>query len=192
MRRAIEAVVTSLVMEGVFERFPKLRVVLVEAGFVWVPSLCWRLDRLWERMRDEVPHLTRPPSEYIRQNIWYTTQPIEEPANPEHLKETIDWIGWDRLLFSTDYPHWDYDDPNHAFKFKMTRGAAGGVVLWQRCRGLSSEHLAGALFLTIRGVSVRGGRIFQCSERGTWAGRGAPSWRARPPMRLHSTSFWLA
>ncbi len=117
---AIEAVVTSLVMEGVFERFPRLRIVLVEAGFVWVPSLCWRLDRLWERMRDEVPHLTRPPSEYIRQNIWYTTQPIEEPADPEHLKETIDWIGWDRLLFSTDYPHWDYDDPDYAFKFKMS------------------------------------------------------------------------
>ena len=71
---AIEAVVTSLVMEGVFERFPRLRIVLVESGFVWVPSLCWRLDRLWERMRDEVPHLTRRPSEYIRQNIWYTTQ----------------------------------------------------------------------------------------------------------------------
>ena len=63
---SMEAVVTSLVMEGVFERFPKLRIVLVESGFVWVPSLCWRLDRLWERMRDEVPHLKRPPSEYIR------------------------------------------------------------------------------------------------------------------------------
>ena len=118
---SMESVVTSLVMEGVFERFPRLRVVLVESGFVWVPSLCWRLDRLWERMRDEVPHLKRPPSEYIRQNIWYTTQPIEEPANPEHLRETIDWIGWDRLMFSTDYPHWDYDDPNYAFKFKMTQ-----------------------------------------------------------------------
>ena len=117
---SMEAVVTSLVMEGVFERFPKLRVVLVESGFVWVPSLCWRLDRLWERMRDEVPHLTRPPSEYIRENIWYTTQPIEEPAIRSISSETIDWIGWDRSLFSTDYPHWDYDDPNHAFKFKMT------------------------------------------------------------------------
>ena len=118
---SMESVVTSLVMEGVFELFPRLRVVLVESGFAWAPSLCWRLDRLWERMRDEVPHIKRPPSEYIRQNIWYTTQPIEEPANPEHLRETIDWIGWDRLMFSTDYPHWDYDDPNYAFKFKMTQ-----------------------------------------------------------------------
>ena len=70
------------------------------------------VDALFERMHDEVPHLKRKPSEYIRENIWYTTQPIEEPANPAHLKETIDWIGWDRLLFATDYPHWDYDDPD--------------------------------------------------------------------------------
>jgi len=124
---AMEAVVTSMVMEGVFERFPKLRVVLVESGFVWVPSLCWRLDALFERMHDEVPHLKRKPSEYIRENIWYTTQPIEEPSNPQHLKETIDWIGWDRLLFSTDYPHWDYDDPNYAFKFNMTKAQRDAI-----------------------------------------------------------------
>src|SRR5262249_11413504 len=122
-------------VEGVSRLFQGLGVVWWESGFVGVPSLCWRLDRLWGRMRDEVPHLTRPPSEYIRQNIWYTTQPIEEPADPEHLRETIDWLGWDRLLFSTDYPHWDYDDPTYAFKFKMTaaqrealfRGNAAGV-----------------------------------------------------------------
>ena len=61
----------------------ELRIVLVEAGFAWVPSLCWRLDQHWARMRDEVPHVKRPPSEYIRENVWYTTQPIEEPANPD-------------------------------------------------------------------------------------------------------------
>ena len=116
-----QQLIASMIMEGVFERYPELKVVLIETGFAWLPALGWRLDKHWERMRDEVPHLKRPPSEYIRQNIWYTTQPIEEPANPEHLRETIDWIGWDRLMFSTDYPHWDYDDPNYAFKFKMTQ-----------------------------------------------------------------------
>ena len=62
-------------------------------------------------MRDEVPHVKRPPSEYIREHVWFTTQPIEEPANPQHLRD-LDRL--DRLgppLFSTDYPHWDYDDP---------------------------------------------------------------------------------
>ena len=53
-----QAVVVSLVTEGVFELYPSLRVVMIEAGFAWVPSLCWRLDHAWARMRDEVPHLT--------------------------------------------------------------------------------------------------------------------------------------
>lgn len=112
----MQGVVTSLVFEGVFESIPKLRVLLIEGGFVWSPSLCWRMDRHWARMRDEVPHVRRPPSEYVREHIWYTTQPIDEPARPQHLIEVIEWIGWDRLLFSTDYPHWDYDDPKHTFK----------------------------------------------------------------------------
>jgi predicted TIM-barrel fold metal-dependent hydrolase len=118
---ALESVVTSMVLEGVFERFPGLKVVFVEGGFAWAPPLCWRLDQHWARMRDEVPHVKRPPSEYIRENVWYTTQPIEEPDNPDHLVELIDWLGWDRLLFSSDYPHWDFDDPSYAFKFKMTK-----------------------------------------------------------------------
>src|ERR1700704_536783 len=111
---------TSLVFEGVFERFPKLKIVLVEGGFAWAPALCWRMDKHWERLRIETPHVKRPPSEYVREHVWFTTQPIEEPDNPQHLAEIIEWLGWDRLMFSTDYPHWDFDDPQHAFKFKMT------------------------------------------------------------------------
>ena len=61
---------TSLVIEGVFERFPRLKVVMIEGGFAWLPALAWRLDKLFERMRSEVPHLKKKPSEYIRQHIW--------------------------------------------------------------------------------------------------------------------------
>ena len=75
---------TSLVFEGVFERFPKLKVVLIEGGFAWAPALCWRMDKHWERLRVEMPHVKRPPSEYIREHVWFTTQPIEEPDNPQH------------------------------------------------------------------------------------------------------------
>ena len=115
----MQTLLTNLVFEGVFERFPTLRIVLVEGGFAWAPSLAWRLDRQWARMRDEVPHVTRPPSEYLRENVWFTTQPVDEPERPGQLRDVIEWIGWDRLLFSTDYPHWDYDDPRHAIAFKM-------------------------------------------------------------------------
>jgi predicted TIM-barrel fold metal-dependent hydrolase len=67
-----------------------------------------------------VPHLKRLPSEYIRSNIWVTTQPIEEPERPEDLLATLEWIGWDRVMFSTDYPHWDQDDPRYAFKVPLS------------------------------------------------------------------------
>ena len=54
-----QAVVSSMVMEGLFERYRDLKVVLIECGFGWLPALGWRLDKHWKRMRDEVPHLTR-------------------------------------------------------------------------------------------------------------------------------------
>lgn len=118
---AMQSLVTSMVLEGVFDRFPKLRVLLVETGFAWVPALCWRLDQHFERMRDEVPHLKRKPSEYVREHFWYSTQPMDEPEHPEHLRDVIDWVGWDRIVFATDYPHWDFDDPAFAFKCKLSR-----------------------------------------------------------------------
>jgi predicted TIM-barrel fold metal-dependent hydrolase len=110
----------SLVCEGVFERYPALRAVIVEAGFVWVPSVAWRLDQHWARMKDEVPHLTKKPSEYFRSNLWYSSQPADEPEKPEFLRQSLDWLGWDRLLFATDYPHWDFDDPAHVLPMKIS------------------------------------------------------------------------
>ena len=101
-----------------FERLPGLKVVMVEGGFAWAPPLAWRLDKNWHRMRREVPEVRRPPSEYMREHVWYTTQPIEEPETPRDLLDVIRWIGADRLLFSSDYPHWDFDDPRYAFKAK--------------------------------------------------------------------------
>jgi uncharacterized protein len=115
-----QTIITSMIMEGVFEEFPKLKIVLVEGGFAWVPPLAWRLDKHWARMRDEVPHVKRPPSEYLRDHFWFTTQPMEEPETPSHLLDTIRWIGPDRLMFSTDYPHWDFDEPGRAFKVELT------------------------------------------------------------------------
>ena len=115
-----QAVLMSLVMEGVLAHLPALKVVIVEAGFAWVPALCWRLDRLWADHRAEVPELREPPSHYVRRQVWFTTQPLDEPERPEDLRAVLDWIGWDRVLFATDYPHWDFDDPDFAFKLPLT------------------------------------------------------------------------
>jgi predicted TIM-barrel fold metal-dependent hydrolase len=114
-----QALTASLLVEGVFERFPTLKVVLIECGFAWLPALGWRLDKHWKTLRDEVPHLKRAPSEYMREHIWVSTQPMEEPERPEDMLKTIEWIGPERIMFSTDYPHWDQDDPRYAFKVRL-------------------------------------------------------------------------
>jgi predicted TIM-barrel fold metal-dependent hydrolase len=106
-----QAIVTSFIMEGVFARYPGLKIVLIETGFAWLPALGWRLDKIWRRLKDEVPHVTRAPSELIHEHFWVSTQPMEETENEDHLIEVMDWIGWDRILFASDYPHWDFDDP---------------------------------------------------------------------------------
>lgn len=118
--QSCQAQVVSLILEGVFERFPKLKFVVIEGGFAWVPALAWRLDKHWKTLRAETPSLKRLPSEYIRDHMWFTTQPMEEPDNPRHLEDTIEWIGWDRLLYSSDYPHWDYDDPSRCLPFPVS------------------------------------------------------------------------
>jgi predicted TIM-barrel fold metal-dependent hydrolase len=117
---AMQSLVTSLVLEGVFEEFPQLRVALIEGGFTWLPPLMWRLDRLWKRWRPELPHVRRPPSEYIREHCWLSTQPMEHGDDTRYLREVFDHIGWDRLCYASDYPHWDFDDPRYAFPLSMS------------------------------------------------------------------------
>jgi hypothetical protein len=80
------------------------------------------MDKHWQRFRDEVPDVKRPPSEYVRERFWFTTQPLEEPEKSGQLRSVIEWIGVERLLFSSDYPHWDYDDARSGFKTPLTDG----------------------------------------------------------------------
>jgi predicted TIM-barrel fold metal-dependent hydrolase len=108
----------SLIFEGVFDRFPKLRVVFQEGGWSWVAPFMRQLDRSWSLLRSEVPGLLARPSEYVRRHLWFTTQPIEEPETPDQFAELYDqFVGAglaSRLMFSSDYPHWDFDAPDRA------------------------------------------------------------------------------
>jgi predicted TIM-barrel fold metal-dependent hydrolase len=130
--QAFQAHVISLVCEGVFEQFPDLTWVCQEGGFDWVPWLGWRLDRAWRLLRDEVPHLTEPPSTYIQRHLWYTTQPIVEPERPGQLAEVfafLDELGIiERILFSSDYPHWDFDAPDRALPRELSAEVRRGVL----------------------------------------------------------------
>lgn len=129
--------IANMVLEGVFAKFPDLKVVIVEGGLAWVPGLCSQLDYYWARLRAEVPHLTKPPSEYLLNNVWFTTQPMDEPEDRLDIIGVFEAIGWDRLLFSSDYPHWDGDHPDFAFPALLPREKLQ-AILSENARGVYS------------------------------------------------------
>jgi uncharacterized protein len=111
--QAFQAALSSLICEGVFTKFPRLLVVLLESGFTWLPAHLWRLTKFWRGLRIEVPWLDRAPTEIARSNIRLTTQPCDAPPTPEQFQRLLEHLGSDEmLLFSTDYPHWQFDGDN--------------------------------------------------------------------------------
>jgi predicted TIM-barrel fold metal-dependent hydrolase len=105
----------SLVTEGVFVKFPTLKWVLIEGGVSWLPPLLWRFDKNYKALRQTTPWLTRPPSEYVHEHVFLTTQPMEEPDDPNHLRQILGMFDAGRMLmFSSDFPHWDGDTPDFA------------------------------------------------------------------------------
>jgi predicted TIM-barrel fold metal-dependent hydrolase len=104
--------VVSLVFEGVFERFPKLKIAFVEYGFSWLLPLLWRMDREWKNFRFDTPWVKRPPKEYVKEHMRFSTQPMDEPDKVDDLWKLIELLGGeDLLMFSSDYPHYDNDNP---------------------------------------------------------------------------------
>jgi uncharacterized protein len=104
--------VASMVFEGIFERYPEFKFICVEGGCEWIAPMMWRLDRQWEELRAEVPHATRRPSEVIMEHVRFATQPLCEPDGLGDLARFMEWGGAEKtIVFSSDYPHYDYDDP---------------------------------------------------------------------------------
>lgn len=125
MAQVFQSQLASIVSEGVFDLFPTARVALLESGFTWLPAFMWRFDKEWKNLRQLVPWVKRAPSEYIREHVRLTIQPLDAPPTVREMLDTIAQIGSDDLLlFATDYPHGHSSDPLQTFLPHLPEGLA--------------------------------------------------------------------
>jgi hypothetical protein len=102
---------TNWVINGMGERFPKLPVIWIESGLAWIPFLMQRLDHEYMLRPSECPLLKKKPSDYMR-DMYYSSQPMEI-QDMEALEVTFRMMNAEtQLLYSSDYPHWDFDLPS--------------------------------------------------------------------------------
>jgi predicted TIM-barrel fold metal-dependent hydrolase len=102
--RGCQDIMGMLVLGGVFERHPKLKIVCVEADAGWVPHYMYRMDHAYKRHRNWLPPgqaLSKLPSEYFRENIYLTFQ------DDWVAFKTADLVNWRRLMWANDFPHSD-------------------------------------------------------------------------------------
>ncbi len=105
-----QAQLASLLTEGVFVKFPGLKVVLIESGVTWLPGFIWRLSKFWRGVRREIPWIDRPPGDIIRDHIRMTVQPLDAPDDESVIAKVIEQIQSDEfLLYASDFPHWQFD-----------------------------------------------------------------------------------
>jgi predicted TIM-barrel fold metal-dependent hydrolase len=112
-------VVTNLILSGMFDRHPDLRMVSVESGVGWIPFILETLDyEMSENAPEELGQLKKKPSEYFRSNL-YATFWFER--NRDKLPELVEAVGEDNILFETDFPHPTclYPRPLDAVESKM-------------------------------------------------------------------------
>jgi uncharacterized protein len=104
--------VTNWLVNGMPERFPRLKTIWIESGLAWIPFVMQRLDNEWMMRSSEAPLLKRKPSDYMRE-MYFSSQPMEMVDNREALELTFKLIDAPtQLLYASDYPHWDMDLPS--------------------------------------------------------------------------------
>jgi uncharacterized protein len=124
---------TNWVLNALPERFPKLNVIWIESGLAWLPFMIQRLDNEYLMRSSECPGLKRLPGEYIT-DMFYTSQPMEVPRDMSLLEATFKCIKAEtQLLYSSDYPHWDFDLPSTIYDLpflneKAKRNILGGTA----------------------------------------------------------------
>ena len=120
---------TNWLMNGMPERFPKLKTLWIESGLAWVPFLMKRLDNEFMMRSSDAPLLKRKPSDYMRE-MYYTSQPMEMVENKEALELTFKMMNAEsQLLYSSDYPHWDMDLPSTIYDLPFLQDRQKRAIL---------------------------------------------------------------
>jgi predicted TIM-barrel fold metal-dependent hydrolase len=141
----------AMIIGGVFEFHPRLRVGFLEAQNSWVPGILSRIEWDYPQYRDtHAPYLSLTPREYFRRNCWAAV----EGSEPE-IAATASLIGADRMCVSTDYPHFDSNFPEVSNNVLRTAGRElaaqifmGGATLY----GFSEADFAKADAAARRGA----------------------------------------
>src|SRR5205807_3993142 len=107
-----------LIGEGVFDRYPRLKVAFMEGGAGWIPFWAERLDEHQEKLRPQWPDLQRKPSEIIQSDqVSFTCEPEEHT-----LPYVLDTVGASQVMYASDYAHWDCEFPESV---RMLRSIPG-------------------------------------------------------------------
>jgi uncharacterized protein len=115
---ALEGIIShlmSFIVHGVFDRYPDFRLVLIEGGATWLAPFMTRMDADFVALRREVPWCKQLPSDYLRDRVLVTSQPLHLSGRDDPMIEAMAQLGMEGVLgFSSDYPHWDTDLPTFA------------------------------------------------------------------------------
>src|SRR2546430_792794 len=127
---------TSIVFEGILERFPDLRLAFLEAGAGWAPYWMERMDDEYDKRGEvEAPALKQKPSDYVRSGKIYFSCEADEWLLPQALK----WVGDNQIVYASDFPHWDHSFPASIDEIRNRRDltdAQKRKVLADNCRRL--------------------------------------------------------
>ena len=105
---------TSVVFEGIPERFPRLRIAFLEAGCGWAPYWMERMDDEYAKRAEEAPALKKKPSDYIRSGSIYFSCEADEWLLPQAVK----LVGENQIVYASDFPHWDHSFPGSIDEIK--------------------------------------------------------------------------
>ena len=128
---------TSMIFEGVPEKFPRLRVAFLEAGCGWAPYWMERMDDEYAKRRSEAPALKKWPSEYVRSGTIYFSCEADEWLLPQALER----VGENQIVYASDFPHWDNSYPGSLDEIK-NRGDIGEAQK-QKILGGNARRLYG-------------------------------------------------